>query len=409
MIEGKVERVAFLSMHTSPLLQPGWGDAGGMNVYIDELCRTMAAKGVAADVYTRRIDPNDPDRVEVVPGYRVFNVDAGPPAPLPVADLPRFVRGYARAVTELLAEAPPQILHSHYWLSGWAGLLVKRSLGLPLANSFHTLGRVKDGNRRLGEPPESLLRIAAEHEVIEGSDCVMASTPIEAQELLEYYRADPGRLCTSPPGVDHKLFKPGSKTRARRLLGLGPGKVVAFVGRIQPNKGTDVAVAAMEFIVERHPEATLLVVGGPSGPGGDGELATLRKRVTEGNLGSRVRFVGPVPHGLVPDVYRAADVVLVPSRSESFGLVAAEAQACGTPVVAAKIGGLIDVIDDGTTGVLVDGWDPSDHAAAALALLDDPELTQKMGAAAVHWSRRFSWDATVRRYLELYKGVLEGG
>jgi D-inositol-3-phosphate glycosyltransferase len=380
-----------------------------MNVYIDELCRTMAARGVRADVYTRRIDPDDAVVVKVLPGYRVFHVDVGPAAPLPVAALPKYVRAYARQVETMLKPALPQIIHSHYWLSGWAGLLVKRSLGIPLANSFHTLGRVKDDSRRQDEPPESLLRIAAEHEVIEGSDCVMASTPAEAQELLEFYGADPNRLCTSPPGVDHRLFRPGSKPRARQRLGLGKGPVVLFVGRIQPLKGVDVTVEGMAAIVERHPDAILMVVGGPSGPRGQAEMTALRKRAVELGLAGNIRFVGPMPHGLVPDLYRAADVVVVPSRAESFGLVAAEAQACGTPVVGARIGGLIDVVDDGSTGFLIDGWDPADHAEAVLRLLDDAELAAKMGAAAVVWSRRFSWDATVRRYLELYKGVLGSG
>lgn len=380
-----------------------------MNVYIDELCRTMAARGVRADVYTRRIDPDDAVVVKVLPGYRVFHVDVGPAAPLPVAALPKYVRAYARQVETMLKPALPQIIHSHYWLSGWAGLLVKRSLGIPLANSFHTLGRVKDDSRRQDEPPESLLRIAAEHEVIEGSDCVMASTPAEAQELLEFYGADPNRLCTSPPGVDHRLFRPGSKLRARQRLGLGKGPVVLFVGRIQPLKGVDVTVEGMAAVVERHPDAILMVVGGPSGPRGQAEMTALRKRAVELGLAGNIRFVGPMPHGLVPDLYRAADVVVVPSRAESFGLVAAEAQACGTPVVGARIGGLIDVVDDGSTGFLIGGWDPADHAEAVLRLLDDPELAAKMGAAAVVWSRRFSWDATVRRYLELYKGVLGSG
>jgi D-inositol-3-phosphate glycosyltransferase len=377
-----------------------------MNVYLDELSRTMAVRGVRADVYTRRIDPDDPDLVEVVPGYRVFHVDAGPATPLPVAALPKYVRLYARQVEEMLRPDPPQIIHSHYWLSGWAGLLVKRSLGIPLANSFHTLGRVKDESRRPDEPPESLLRIAAEHEVIEGSDCVMASTPIEAQELLEFYGADPNRLCTSPPGVDHRLFRPGSKNRARQRLGLAAGPVVLFVGRIQPIKGVDVAVEAMATIVDRHRDSMLMVVGGPSGPRGVSEMSALRRRAVELGLAAKIRFVGPVPHGLVPDLYRAADVVIVPSRSESFGLVAAEAQACGTPVVATRIGGLTDVVDDGSTGFLIEGWDPEDHAEAVLRFLDDPELAAKMGASAVKWSRRFSWDATFRRYIELYKGAL---
>jgi D-inositol-3-phosphate glycosyltransferase len=404
-----IDRVAYLSMHTSPLLQPGTGDAGGMNVYVDQLSRTMATRGVGVDVFTRREDLNDPEVVDVVPGYRVIHVDAGPAHPLPVSSLPRYVRTFAKAIESRLRPDPPQILHSHYWLSGWGGLLVKRALRIPLANSFHTLGRVKDDNRRPDDPPESRLRIAAEHEVIEGSDCVMASTPAEAAELLEHYGADPNRLCTSPPGVDHRVFRPGSQRSARLRLGLGPGPVVLFVGRIQPLKGVDVLLEAFARIENLHPEGTLLVVGGPSGANGQRELLALRQRAGLLDVLRRVKFYGPLPHGLLADFYRAADLVVIPSRAESFGLVAAEAQACGTPVVAAKVGGLVYVVDDGVTGILVDGWDPADYAEVLDRLLSDDGLRKKMSEAAVAWAKRLSWDATVRRYLELYKGVLIGG
>jgi D-inositol-3-phosphate glycosyltransferase len=253
------------------------------------------------------------------------------------------------------------------------------------------------------------LRIAAEHEVIEGSDCVMASTPAEATELLEHYGADPNRLCTSPPGVDHRLFRPGSQRSARRRLGLGPGPVLLFVGRIQPLKGVDLLLEAFGRIEAIHPEATLLIVGGPSGPNGRHELLALRQRAGALGVLGRIKFYGPLPHGLLADFYRAADVVVVPSRAESFGLVAAEAQACGTPVVAAKVGGLVYVVDDGVTGILVEGWNPADYAEVLDRLLSDEGLRKKMGEASVVWAKRFSWDATVRRYLELYKGVLVGG
>ncbi|CAN5172088.1 D-inositol-3-phosphate glycosyltransferase [soil metagenome] len=401
-----VKRVAYLSMHTSPLLQPGSGDAGGMNVFLDQLSRTMAARGVAVEVYTRLQDVNDPRVVDVVDGYRVIHVPAGPPHPLAIGSLPRFVREFAGAVIEDLRNDPPQILHSHYWLSGWAGLLVKRALGIPLANSFHTLGRVKNESLRPDDAPESLIRIAAEHEVIAASDCVMASTPAEAAELLEFYGADPNRLCTSPPGVDHRIFRPGSKRGSRRRLGLGSGPVLAFVGRIQPLKGVDVALASLPLVHQRYPDATLLIVGGSSGPRGEAELQKLRHQVHDLGVGARVKFVGPLPHGLLPDLYRAADVVLVPSRSESFGLVAVEAQACGIPVVASNAGGFAYVVDDGVTGFLVAGHDPELYADRVVALLDDPALAEKMGTAAVQWAKRFSWDGTVRRYLELYRDVI---
>ncbi|MGI8518841.1 MAG: glycosyltransferase [Acidimicrobiia bacterium] len=401
-----INRVAYLSMHTSPLLQPGSGDAGGMNVYLDQLSRTMAARGVAVEVFTRFQDPTDPPVVDVIDGYRVIHVAAGPMQPLPISALPRFVREFAGAVIEQLRPDPPQILHSHYWLSGWAGLLVKRALSIPLANSFHTLGRVKNDNLRIDDTQESLLRIAAEHEVIAESDCVMASTPAEAAELLEYYGADPNRLCTSPPGVDHRLFRPGSQRGARRRMGLGTGPVLAFVGRIQPLKGVDVAIATLALVHETHPDTTLMVVGGPSGPQGESEMSRLRQQVADLGVGGRVKFVGPLPHGLLPDLYRAADVVLVPSRAESFGLVAAEAQACGVPVVASRVGGLVYVVDDGVGGFLIDGENPELYAKRVGELLDDRDLAAQMGRAATDWAKRFSWERTVRRYLELYRDVL---
>ena len=400
-----IRRVAYLSMHTSPLVQPGVGDAGGMNVYVDQLARAMVASGVAVDVFTRRDDPELPDRVTVVPGYTVHHVASGPPRRLPVARLVHRVRRYAQGVLGILGHLPPvDVVHSHYWLSGWAGLIVKQGLGVPMANSFHTLGRIKNLTKRSDDPPESLLRIAAEQEVIALSDCVVASTPVEADDLLAHYGADPGALCVSPPGVDHAQFFPGSQTEARRRLDLPDGPLVAFVGRVQAVKGVDVALASFEQIAEAVPDATLLVVGGPSGPHGEREMRSLRERANR--FGGRVIFMDPAPHRILADVYRAADVLHVPSRSESFGLVAVEAQACGTPVVASRVGGLTFCIDDGASGVLVDGWDPTDHARAILQILTDESRATLMGKKAAEWAQRFSWENTVSRFLELYSGIV---
>lgn len=403
-----IGRVAYLSMHTSPLLQPGVGDAGGMNVYIHELAQTMVERGVEVDVFTRRCQPDAPAIVEVMPGYRVHHVAAGPAESLPVARLPRYVGEFAHRVIEQVDDDRPEIVHSHYWLSGWAGLLVKRRLGLPLANSFHTLGRIKDLTRRHDEPPTPLLRIATEHEVIEGSDCVVASTPFEAQDLLEHYGADPGRLCTSPPGVDHSLFRPGDRRLARRRLGwtdISP--TLLFVGRIQSLKGADVAIEALARLRQAHPRARLVMIGGASGSGGDRELDALRSRASRPDLDGAVTFLPPVPHDQLPDVYRAADLLLLPSRSETFGLVAAEAQASGLPVVAARVGGLVHVVDDGGSGVLVDGWEPDAYAAAVDKIVSDPALAARLSEGAVAWAERFSWEATALRLLELYEGVIE--
>jgi D-inositol-3-phosphate glycosyltransferase len=273
-----------------------------------------------------------------------------------------------------------------------------------MANSFHTLGRVKNLSRRHDDPPEPLLRIAAEQEVISESACVIASTPREADDLLAHYGANPGALCVSPPGVDHARFYPAPQEAARRRLGVGEGPVVAFVGRVQALKGVDVALDAFDIVSRRLPDATLLVVGGPSGSRGVREMRILRARAAR--IDAEVRFLDPLPHSTLADVYRAADVLHVPSRSESFGLVAVEAQACGTPVVATRVGGLAYAIDDGTSGLLVGGWDPADHAAALLDILTDPEGAELMGKQGMEWAERFSWDNTVSRFLELYAGVV---
>lgn len=400
-----ISRVAYLSMHTSPLLQPGIGDAGGMNVYVDRLARAMVERGPAVDVFTRRDRPHLPDRVTVVPGYTVHHIDAGPARPMPTDRLVPHVRRFAARVAGVLeADVPIDVIHTHYWLSGWAGLLVKRRIDRPMANSFHTLGRLKDLTRRHDEPPESLLRIAAEQEVISQSDCVIASTPLEADDLLAHYGADPHALCVSPPGVDHDRFHPGDRAEARRRLGLPSGPLVVFVGRVQPLKGVDVALDAYRLVRAVYPDATLLVVGGPSGPRGGREMRALQTRAAR--MGGGVRFWEPQPHTILADVYRAADVVHVPSRSETFGLVAVEAQACGAPVVATDVGGLRFSVKDGESGLLVRGWDPVDHSAALMEVLGDPAQADLMGKRAVEHAERFSWDNAAQRFHELYAGVV---
>jgi D-inositol-3-phosphate glycosyltransferase len=400
-----IERVAYLSIHTSPLAVPGSGDAGGMNVYIDELARTMAGRGVAVDVFTRRTDPAVPGVLEVLPGYRVVHVAAGPVGPLPLGSLDGHVGEFAEGVVRFAAtgDGSYDVVHSHYWLSGWAGALVGEVMQIPLAISFHTLGRVKDASRRAGEPREPLLRIAAETEVINRAGCVVASTPAEAAELIEHYAADPERLCVSPPGVDHGRFHPGSRKDARAALGLVEGPLVLFVGRIQPLKGLDVAVEALRLL--DVPDARLLVVGGPSGPRGAAEIERLHDAVVSAGLTDRVEFRPPVPHADTPMLYRAADLLVVPSRSESFGLVAAEAQACGLPVVAARVGGLEYAVADGESGFLVSGWDPAAYVEVFRRVLTDADLAARLRSGAIEFSERFSWPATADRLLELYAGI----
>lgn len=402
-----IARVAFISMHTSPLRNPGEGDAGGMNVYLHELSTTMASQRVSVDVFTRRDHLRLPETVTVAPGYRVHHVPAGPPCSLPIEWQAPHLEEFSQALLDRFdaGMAPPDLVHSHYWLSGWAALEVKERLGIPMANSFHTLGRVKDATRRADQSATHPMRIATEETLISSADCVVASTPFEADDLMDHYGADPTKLCVSPPGVNRTHFKPGDQAEARRNLGLDGGPLALFVGRIQALKGPDVALAAVRIARERIPDLRLLVVGGPSGPEGKREMETLRSAAAGLGPGA-VRFYSPVPHDRLGDFYRAADLLVAPSRSESFGLAVAEAQACGLPVVAARRGGLLYVVEDGGSGWLVDGWEPEGYALAIAKVLEDGELRAAMSARGVEWARQYSWHTTSQRLLELYGSVL---
>ncbi len=394
-------------MHTSPLLDPGEGDAGGMNVYLQELSSTMAARGVAVDVYTRRDRVDLADVVEVAPGYRVHHLTAGPVSALSIEQQAPHVAEFSRTLVKRLQSGAetPDLVHSHYWLSGWAALEAKRRLGIPMANSFHTLGRVKDATRRADQTPSDPVRIAAEQTLITSANCVVASTPFEADDLMDHYGADPTKLCVSPPGVNRTHFRPAGQAEARARLGLDAGPLALFVGRVQALKGPDVAIRAVALARRRLPDLRLLIVGGPSGPQGPQEMADLRAAASRMEPGA-VRFHPPVPHSLLADFYRAADVLVTPSRSESFGLVAAEAQACGLPVVAARRGGLMHVVEDGGSGLLVEGWEPQRYAGAICKVIEDRELSRAMSARAVEWANRYSWQTTSDRLLELYRSVL---
>ncbi len=400
-----IDQVAYLALHTSPLSQPGVGNAGGMNVYVDELAGTMAGRGVGAVVFTRRTDPSLPEVTEPAPGYRVVCVDAGPAVPMGIGELAPLVSTFAEGVVAWAARNNEtfDVVHSHYWLSGWAGVLVKEALDLPLANSFHTLGMIKDASHRAGELTSTSVRLRTEHDVIALSDCVVAATPYEFDDLLEHYGASPQQLRVSPPGVNHDLFSPGDRSEARRRLGLGPEPIALFVGRIQAHKGIDTAIRMLGempssvALGEGLPE--LIIVGGPSGVHGDEEVEHLDGLAADLGLSDRVHFVAPQPHDQLADFYRAADVLVMPSRSETFGLVAVEAQACGLPVVAARVGGLSYTVADAESGLLVNGHEPRSFAAAVTAVLDHPEFRGRLAVGAADFARRFSWRAATDRML----------
>ncbi len=395
-------RVAVLSMHTSPLEQPGSGDGGGMNVYVRELVSSLAQAGLDCTTYVRRSALRQPDEVRVEPGFRVVHIDAGDPD-LPKERLPDVVDRFADGVrAHLLAGPGADVLHANYWLSGVAGHRLKHELGLPLVTTFHTLARVKAES---GDP-EPARRDREEAAVLGCTDVVCVSCTEEAAQVRRLYGEPPGRLEIVAPGVLHAFFSPGDRSGARRALGLGDHPVLLFVGRIQPLKGLDVAVQALALLPRR--DAVLVVIGGASGPDGGGEVARVHRLVDQLGLGHRVRFVPPQPHHLLSSWYRAADVCLVPSRSESFGLVALEAAACGVPVVASAVGGLRTLVDHGTTGLLVEGRDPAVFAGHVATLLADPVLAARMGRAAASRARGYTWPVAAARLRRLYADLSAG-
>ena len=411
-----MRRLAVLSLHTSPLAQPGTGDGGGMNVYVRELTAALARTGVACDVFTRAWSADLPDVVDVEPGLRVHHVPAGSLECMPKESLPSVVEEFTAGVLARMAAPPPPggdmdadlpytSVHANYWLSGLSGHVIKHELNLPLVCTFHTLDRVKAVS--MPEEVEADMphrRAEAEASIIECSDAVLASCTVEAEQIASLYGGEPGRIRIVPPGVDHAFFGPGHRPQARRALGLPlDGRLLLFVGRIQPLKCADVAIDTLAELLEVDGEPyRLVVVGGPSGPHGEKSLQGLHDAADARGVREHVHFVEPQPHELLSSYYRAADVCLVPSRSESFGLVALEAAACGTPVVASAVGGLTTLVDDGHTGFLVEEGDPAAYAAAVRRVFDEPLAAERLSTTAVLRARRYTWRAAARALVELH-------
>ncbi len=369
-----------------------------MNVYVRELVSSLAQTGVDATVFVRRWNSAARDVVDVEPGFRVVHVPAGP-VDLPKEALPEVVDDFAAGVADWLADSPADVLHANYWLSGVAGHRLKHELDLPMVSTFHTLARVKASTGDL--EPEA--RVEAEAAVIACSDAITANSAAEARQLVRLYRADPRRINIVAPGVDRAFFSVGARRGARSALGLGDEPVLLFVGRIQPLKGVIVAVEVLAALSHEHPDARLLVVGGASGVYGQQEMRRLHDAVGAHGLRGRVRLVAPQPHHLLSTYYRAANVCLVPSRSESFGLVALEAAACGIPVVAADVGGLRTLVENGRTGFRITGRSPARYANAVRAILGDPALADSMTRRAAENASRYTWTATSARL----RGILD--
>jgi D-inositol-3-phosphate glycosyltransferase len=398
-------RVCVLSVHTSPLEQAGTGDAGGMNVYVVETATRMARRGVAVEIFTRATSSEQPPVAALAPGVLVRHVAAGPFEGLGKNDLPSQLCAFTAGVLRAEARHEPgyyDVIHSHYWLSGQVGWLARDRWGVPLVHSAHTLARVKNAALAEGDEPEPMVRVIGEDQVVAEADRLISNTEEEARQLVELYHADPQRTVTIPPGVDLGRFRRGGRAAARVQLGLPRDAVVlAFVGRIQPLKGPDVLLRAAAELIRRDPtmreRLVVLVAGGPSGSG-LAEPTALHELAAALGISGNMRFLPPQGAGLV-EVYRAADVVAVPSHNESFGLVALEAQACGTPVVAARVGGLPVAVAEGRSGLLVPGHRAEEWADALRVAIGRRD---ELGEGAVAHARAFSWDRTADALLATY-------
>src|SRR5215469_8631348 len=413
---GAPRRIATISVHTSPLDQPGTGDAGGLNVYVVEVARQLARRGIEVEIFTRAVCPDIPDEVELAPGVLVRHVVAGPFEELDKNSLPGQICPFTFGVLRTEADFAPgryDLVHAHYWLSRQVRAVAASRWCVPLVQSMHTLGKVKNLALASGDCAEPAVRIRGEAEVVAAADRLVANTPDEARQLIELYGASPRQVETVSPGVDLSVFRPSpadSVADVRRRLGLPSDAVVLiFAGRIQPLKGPDVVLHAAASLLRLAPaladRLVVVFVGGPSGSevGAPGRLDGLAFDL---GLGGSVRFEPPCPHPELADWYRAATLVLVPSHSESFGLVAVEAQACGTPVVAAAVGGLRTAVRDGFSGVLVDGHDPEVWAYMLRDLIGSPVRLAELSRGALAHASGFGWPATADRLIEVYTGAM---
>ncbi len=412
--EPPLRRVAQISVHTSPLATLGGKDAGGMNVYIAELACNLAKLALTVDVFTRRTDPETPEIQEMCPGVNVIAISAGPAAPLDKNELFPYLPEFAvrMALFSLREGVRYDAVHAHYWLSGWAAHLVKRYWDTPFVQMFHTTAHQKNKVANVADR-ETDLRQQIERRLLSLADGMIAANPEERADLIWRFGTPTEKVCTIPPGVNLDHFQPFDKAAARARLGLAPeDRVVLFVGRIDPIKGIDTLIEAVALMAgnPRLPDPTVLFVGGdldqlgqPTGPLA-GVVETVRRRGLDGFF----RFIGSRPQAELPSIYSAADVVAVPSNYESFGLVAVEAMACGTPVVATRAGGLAFTVEEGVSGLLVAPRAPAELAEALTSLITDESLRRSLAAGARPTAERFAWPAVAASVLHIYERLSAG-
>lgn len=413
MTRGEPRRIAMISVHTSPLDQPGTGDAGGLNVYVDGLSHALGRQGIDVEIFTRATTSKAPAYQEIAEGVAVRHVVAGPFEGLDKNDLPGQLCAFAAEIMHTGARHDAgwyDVIHSHYWLAGQVGYLAADRWKVPLVHSMHTMAKVKNAALAPGDSPEPAGRIIGEQQVVAAADRLIAPTRTEAAELIEMYDAAPEKIAIVPPGVDLTVFHPGSRSGARREVGVAEDRIlIVFAGRIQPLKAPDVLVHAVADLLSRRPElrarVTLAVIGGPSGTGLE-RPEWLEKMVADLGIGGSVEFHPPVGRERLAQWYRAADLVAVPSYSESFGLVAIEAQACGVPVVAARVGGLSTAVSDGVSGLLVDGHGVAQWSRTIEDLVFDDARRATLGRGASEYAHGFGWDFAVDRMIDAYAGAI---
>jgi D-inositol-3-phosphate glycosyltransferase len=401
-------RIAVISMHTSPTASPGQNANGGLNVYVREVCSAFSDRGIATDIFTRRQSLDEPAIEQLADLSRVVYLDAG--RGLDKYALYDEVPGFATQVLDFAEreQISYDLLFSNYWLSGEVACLVRPQLAPGWAHIAHTLGLVKNRTLAAGARPEPPLRIRVEGEIARQANLLIASTADESAELVHAYGADPDRVFVVPPGVDLSMFQPIDRGEARRKIGYGPGRLLLFVGRLERLKGVEVAIEALALLRDRkHEDVRLLILGEDSRDGDESEKDRLKAVATTLGVRDSVDFLGSVAHHELPFFYSAADVCVMPSYSESFGLVGLEAQACGRPVVGSDVSGLRSVVRDEVSGYLIDGHDPAAYAERIGRLLADPELAQQMGRRGRLLSQRFSWTRTADRLQELFEEVVE--
>ena len=400
-------KVALVMVHTSPLEQAGTGDAGGMNIYVIESAKRMAAMGVDVDIYTRKIDEAQSKIVDFAEHIRIVHLNL--PTGTKKEEIPSLIPTLSLDFKEKVRGQGYSVIHSHYWISGKIAMAAAKEFKIPLVHTMHTMARVKNLALAEGESPEPMIRVQGESQIVEAANALIANTDAEAASLVSLYDACPDNVRVVAPGVDLYSFTAEGRD-SRQKLNLDPKKlIISFVGRIQPHKGPEVLIRAINEMMTHNPELRanlqVLITGGVSGAKSNEDIR-LRELVNWLKLDEVIKFLEPISRDKLPDLYRASDLVCVPSYSESFGLVALEAQACGTPVVASAVGGLRTAVADGISGVLVDGHDPRAWSSVLSRLLLEPHRRITLSMGAIEHASHFGWDATARKTLDVYDNLI---